>query len=251
MLILLALLQQAPAQTQEIARIVVTPTSRTMTAGDTLRLRAEARDAQGNVMPGVTFRYRLGSGARFEGRVDSVGLVTAGSTAILPVTVTATSPTTKPKFEVVEIKAVPGPAASIDVQPKKMFLVAGQRRRFVARVYSAAGDQRADAVTWESSNPGVLSVDADGFVTARRVGTATITVRGGGQRQILGFSVKAGPVATMELSPTAVHARTGDVIRFNVAPKDAKGQLITGVTPTWSFSPGHGVMESDGTFVGY
>src|SRR5204863_10099653 len=101
----------------EIARIVVSPAAHSMIAGDTLRLTAEARDAKGAVIPGVTFRYRLGSGARFEGRVDSLGLVTAGSTAILPVTVTATSPTTKPKFEVVEIKAVPGPAASIEISP--------------------------------------------------------------------------------------------------------------------------------------
>lgn len=89
-LVALLALQQPPAQPQDIARIVVTPASRTMIAGDTLRLRAEARDAQNNIMSGVTFRYRLGSGARFEGRVDSLGLVTAGSTSILPITVTAT-----------------------------------------------------------------------------------------------------------------------------------------------------------------
>jgi hypothetical protein len=144
--------QQAAAPQQEIARIVVTPASRMMTAGDTLRLNAEARDAQGRVIPGVTFRYRLGSGARFEGRVDSTGLVTAGSTAILPVTVTATSPNVKPKFEVVEIKAVPGPAASVEITPAVARLVPGQRLRYVGRSYSAAHDQRADVVTWTSSN---------------------------------------------------------------------------------------------------
>src|SRR4249920_1539356 len=101
---LLALQQQPATPAVEIARIVVFPASRTMTAGDTLRLRAEARDAQGNVIPGVTFRYRLGGSARFEGRVDSLGLVTAGSTAILPVTVTATLAGARPKFEVIEIK---------------------------------------------------------------------------------------------------------------------------------------------------
>ena len=49
----------AAQQPREIARIVVSPASRTMIAGDTLRLRAEARDAQGNVIPGVTFRIGL------------------------------------------------------------------------------------------------------------------------------------------------------------------------------------------------
>ena len=78
------------AQPREIATITVFPAARTMTAGDTLRLTAEARDASGARIPGVTFRYRLGPSARFEGAVDSTGLVTASSTAILPVTVTAT-----------------------------------------------------------------------------------------------------------------------------------------------------------------
>ena len=88
-------MQQPVTPTVDIARIVVTPASRTMIAGDTMRLRAEARDAQGNVIPGVTFQFRLGGGARFEGRVDSLGLVTAGSTATLPVTVTATHPSAR------------------------------------------------------------------------------------------------------------------------------------------------------------
>jgi hypothetical protein len=55
----------------------------------------------------------------------------------------------------------------------------------------------------------------------------------------------------MIISPATLHARTGDVVRFVVDAKDAKGKSIAGVTPTWSFSPGHGVMESDGAFVGY
>ena len=54
------------------------------------RLHGQVIDQTGAVIPGVTFRYRLGPSARFEGKVDSTGLVTAGSTAILPVTVTAT-----------------------------------------------------------------------------------------------------------------------------------------------------------------
>ena len=56
--------------TPKIARLVITPASRTIVAGDTMRLRTEARDAQGNVISGVTVRYRLGGSARFEGRVD-------------------------------------------------------------------------------------------------------------------------------------------------------------------------------------
>ena len=155
----------------KIARLVITPASRTIVAGDTMRLRTEARDAQGNVLSGVTVRYRLGGSARFEGRVDSLGLLTASSTAILPVTVTATMPGAAPTFEVIEITAVPGPAARITLAPSAPKLVVGQRVRATARAYSANGDARSDRMTWKSENPAVASVSATGLVTAVKAGT--------------------------------------------------------------------------------
>lgn len=251
MILLYALLafQQTPAQ--EIARIVVSPATRTMTAGDTLRLKAEARDARGNVIPGVSFRYRLGGGARFEGQVDSSGLVTAGSTATLPITVTATLPGARPTFETIEIKALPGPAASIEIGPGAAKLVAGQQLRLSGRVFSATGDKRADVVNWSSTNPAVASVNAAGLVTANRAGTANIVAKVGAVTKQLSVNVVSGTVSGLALAPNVVEARTGDVVRFTIAAKDANGKSITGLTPTWSFSPGHGTIDPDGAFVGY
>ena len=239
--------QQPPA----IARILVTPANRSMTAGDTLRLRAEARDAQGNVIPGVSFRYRLGGSARFEGRVDSLGLVTAGSTGILPVTVTATLAGAAPKFDVIEIRATPGPAAKIELSPVAAKLITGQRLRVSGRAYSAAGDRRADRVSWRSSAPTVASVSDAGLITAVKSGTAIITARVGDVTSALAITVAAGSLTSLSLSPANVNARTGDVIRFAVSAKDATGKAIAGLTPTWSFSPGQGVIDGDGAFVGY
>jgi len=239
--------QQPPA----IARIVVSPASRSMTAGDTLRLRAEARDAQGNVIPGVTFRYRLGGGARFEGRVDSLGLVTAGSTGILPITVTATLAGTAPKFEVVEIVARPGPAARIEIAPSTAKLVTGQRLRATGRTYSATGDTRADRVVWRSSNPAVAAVNEAGMITARAAGRATITATVGAVSHALPVTVASAAFSSLALTPGHADARTGDVLRFAVSAKDAAGKAVTGLTPTWSFAPGHGAIDGDGAFVGY
>jgi hypothetical protein len=69
--------QAAPSQgpPSRIARIVVSPVQKVVHAGDTLRLTAEARDQDNNVIPGVQFRWN-GTGAFFEGRVDQTGLVT-------------------------------------------------------------------------------------------------------------------------------------------------------------------------------
>jgi hypothetical protein len=244
-------LQQQLAPPPEIARIVVLPAGRTMIAGDTLRLTAEARDAQNKIIPNVTFRYRLGNSARFEGRVDSLGLVTAGSTATLPVTVTATLAGARPKFETIEIKALPGPAASIEIAPSTVKLVAGQRLRLSSRVFSVTGDRRADAIAWRSSNPSVATVNAAGLVSAVKAGTANIVATVGGVSKSLPISVVGGSIASLTLTPNAVQARTGDVLRFSVSAKDAGGKAIAGLTPTWSFAPGHGTIDDDGAFVGY
>ncbi len=253
MTLLLALLalQQPPTQAPEIARIVVFPASRTMIAGDTLRLRAEARDAQGNLIPGVTFRYRLGGSARFEGRVDSLGLVTSGATAILPVTVTATTAGARPKFEQIEIRALPGPAATVELSPDAAKLVIGQRLRATGRAYSVAGDKRADRVTWTSSNPKVATVSDAGLIVAMGPGNSDISGRAGNATSSMPVTVVAGALGSLSLTPDNVEARTGDVLRFAVSAKDGLGRNIAGLTPTWSFSPGHGQIDDDGAFVGY
>ncbi len=246
-----ALGAQQTTPTTEIARILVKPASRTMTAGDTLRLTAEAYDAQGRLIPGVTFRYRLGPAARFEGRVDSLGLVTSGSTATLPITVTATLASARPMFESIEIKALPGPAVRVDVAPATAKLVVGQRLRLRGRAYSAGNDVRADRMSWRSSNAKIATVTDAGLVTAVGAGRATIVSATGKIEGQVNVDVIGGTIASLKLTPGNTDARTGDVLRFTVSAKDAAGKALTGLTPSWSFSPGQGVIDDDGAFVGY
>ena len=183
--------------------------------------------------------------------MDSLGLVTSGSTAILPVTVTATLPGAKPTFEVIEIRALAGPAARIDVSPRTAKLVAGQRLRVTGRAFSAAGDKRSDRVMWKSSNPAVVTVSAAGVIGAVKSGSAIVTASAGSASNKIAVSVVSGSLTSLALTPGNVDARTGDVLRFAVAAKDATGKAIAGLTPTWSFSPGQGAIDGDGAFVGY
>ena len=67
-----------------------------MNARDTLQLSAQALDANGRPVENVRFRYIGSGGARFEGRVDTTGLVRSGSTGTIPVTVVALVPGTRP-----------------------------------------------------------------------------------------------------------------------------------------------------------
>jgi hypothetical protein len=238
------------AASSRIARIIVTPVQKVVTAGDTLRFTAEARDADDRVVPGVQFRWGA-QGARFEGTISPTGLVTAGSTGILPVAVVAILPGEQPKVERFEVRMVPGPAASIAITPAPERLVPGQRIRLSAEVSSAIGDRRDDRVTWTSSNPAIVRVNEVGMVTAVAAGRATLTARTGTVARTHSVQVLATSVASLEVAPGVTDARTGDVIRFAAEAKDARGQAITGLTPVWSISPGHGMIDEDGAFVGY
>jgi hypothetical protein len=126
-----------------------------------------------------------------------------------------------------------------------------------ATVFSRDGDRRSDPVRWESSNPSVVRVTERGIVTAASAGQAQLVawVEGtdGGARVEARHTVEvlATPVARVEITPGEQNARQGDVIPFTAQALDAQGRVITGLEPTWSFSPGQGLIQEDGRFVGY
>src|SRR2546423_2469119 len=78
----------APGVPQPIARVDVKPADYALQVGDTVRLHAVAYDSSGRVMPEAVIRW-FASGGRFEGSVDSTGLVSAGSTGTLNVAAVA------------------------------------------------------------------------------------------------------------------------------------------------------------------
>ena len=231
-----------------VARLRVTPAVRTMAVDDSLRLNVQALDDRGNVIPGAIVRFTA-QGGRFQGAVDSLGWVRAGSPGTIPIAITAMVPGGRPVVERVEVRITPGPAARIAVAPAVSKLLAGQRLRLQATVLTRSGDARDDQVTWTSSSPTVVRV-TDGVLSALAPGTATITARVGAVTSATTVRVIPSAGVTVTLTPDRARARQGDVVRFSITAKDARGQTITGLTPAWSFSPGNGAIDDDGAFVG-
>ncbi|MBL0892549.1 MAG: Ig-like domain-containing protein, partial [Gemmatimonadaceae bacterium] len=224
------------------ARLEITPAEPVVIAQDTLRLKARVLGADGQPLSNAQVRF-VGAGGVFEGRVMPDGLVMSGSTGTLPVTVVAQVPGQPTITQRVEVRMVPGPAARIALDGAPTRLVGGQRMALTPKVFSAAGDARADRVSWSSSNPAVAVVNADGLLEARAVGRATLTARVDQAVQTHTVQVVAARVGAFSITPSAKEARTGDVIRFAVNARDAAGKPITGVTPSWSFSPGQGAID--------
>lgn len=253
--LLLVLLTFAPAllgaQQSASARILVSPTTPRVTAGDSLRLTARVVDAAGREVPNAVVRFQQAAG-QFEGSVDERGLVIAGSPSKIPVVVAAlVREGAPPLIERVTVEVVPGPAASITVAPASAKLLVGQALAFATEVKSAAGDLRGDRVTWTSSAPTIARITSGGAIEGVAPGRATITASVGAVRRTVNVDVISANVGSVTISPSTPDARTGDVIRFRATVKDQSGRDIEGLVPTWLLAPGRGEIDADGAFVGY
>jgi hypothetical protein len=237
------------ASAQAAQRLVVTPTTRTIVAGDTMRFSAQLLDAAGKPVPEARIVFR-NSGGRFEGSVDSTGKLSAGSVGTMPITAIAIVPGAKPVVERFEVAMVPGPAARVTVAPRPARLAVGQRVHLAASVFSKAGDQRNDRVQWSSDRPAVVRVSNDGLVQAVAPGRASIAATAGAAAER--WTVDVVPaVASVEVRPAAAKARTGDVVHLRAIARDAQGREITGLAPSWMFTPGNGLVDDGGAFVAY
>jgi hypothetical protein len=88
-------------------------------------------------------------------------------------------------------------------------------------------------------------------VTAVAPGRATLTAGAGSATAAMPVRVVPNTVRSLAVSPARQTVRQGDVVRFRATAKDAQGKEIAGVVPTWSFTPGDGRLDADGSFVGY
>jgi hypothetical protein len=237
-----------PTIPARIARVVVQPAEVAVQVGDTVRLSAVAYDSAGRRLADVETRW-FQNGGRFEGTVDSTGLVTAGSVGTMTVTaLVRPKEGGRPATALTRITMLPQPAAKIVLEPAPPRLYAGQSLVVQATPYSAADDRRTDRVEWSSSAPGIVSVGAGGRLTAHKPGRATLTARAGRATQTLAVTVVANPVTAVRLEPATAQARTGDVVRLRFTALGAGGRAIADPTPEWAVAPGAGLVE-DGAFV--
>jgi hypothetical protein len=242
-------LQQQPA-TPAAFQVVVTPAAPVVVVRDSLQLRAQAVNAQGQPVPNARISF-VAAGFSFEASVDTTGLVRSGAVGTFPVTAVAFVPGGGMVTKRLEVRIVPGPAARIVAQPAAAKLLVGQRVQLKATTYAATDDKREDRVAWTSSAPRVAQVNGAGVVTAVGAGRATLTARAGSATQAVPVEVVAAEVSAIHVVPDNPAARTGDVIRFRAVVRDRAGREISGLTPTWLLSPGHGTIDDEGAFVGY
>lgn len=252
LLALFTLLQQQPvsaANSPAIAKVTIQPAEVALEVGDTVRLRVLAADSSGRPAKDLTVRW-FQSGGHFEGRVDSTGLVTGGSTGTVAVSAVVSPRAGGPSATgFARITVLPQPAAKLVFDHVVSRLYAGQSLVVSAVPYAMNNDRRYDQVLWKSDAPGVVAVSSTGRLSAGRPGKARITARAGRATASFAVTVAPNPVTSISIAPASATARTGDVIRLILQARTRNGQPVADVTPEWGLNPGNGQIDPDGYFV--
>lgn len=250
---MLAALQQQPSNSAPaplaIAHASIQPAEVAVQVGDTVRLAVTAEDSAGHPVRDLTVRW-FHSGGHFEGRIDSTGLVTGGSTGTLTVSaVVSRRSGGGPATAFARVTVLPQPAARLAFDREVSRLYTGQSLLVKAVPYAANDDRRYDEVLWTSDAPRVLTASREGRLTGVRPGRARVTARAGRASRAFTVAVTANPVASLGVEPATASVRTGDVVRFAFQARTGGGRPVSDVTPEWGLGPGNGQIDNDGRFV--
>ena len=215
---------------QVVTAVAVSPDADTLVAfGDTVRLVAEATDANGHAVAAVT-EFDWSSSDTLVARVDDTGLVESLAEGAVVVMATASEVSGKAALNVV----APVPTA-IAVSPDSVrFTAFGQTAQLAAEVREQAGRVMAEAtVSWSSSDTLVAVVDSTGLVAAVGGGTTTVTAAAGDVADAVAVSViqSAGSVV---VSPAEAAIALGDTLRLMAEAFDENGHEVDGAVFSWS-----------------
>jgi alpha-tubulin suppressor-like RCC1 family protein len=172
-----------------VASVTVTPISTTVKANATAILIGTAFDAGGAPLPGRVFAWTSANPA--VATVTSLGVVKG--IAAGTVTITGTS---EGKSGTSTVTVIVPPVASVTVTPNPVTLGLGDSLQLAATLKDASGDTLSGRkVTWQTSNPLVVTVSTTGRIRAVAAGDATITATSEGKNGTAAVSARLRFVA--------------------------------------------------------
>ena len=220
---------------QDVARLEARPASVRVTVGESVPFEVVALDDRGNVVdapvriaaPRRAARIRDG---QLEGLVPGeyeifATLTLPDASGRQPATLTVPLVVNWPSVTEVQIHTEPGT------------LYDGTTIRHWGVAVHADRSTRPDAeFVWASSDPGVATVDPFGNVTARSVGTVTISATFQRIAAQMTYEVRPLPATRLEIEGGLNEVRTGDVQTFTAVARSANGAVVDDVPIVWSHS---------------
>ncbi|MDO4335639.1 MAG: Ig-like domain-containing protein [Bacteroidales bacterium] len=158
--------------------------------------------------------------------VDADGLVKALAIGTTTITIKAKSGVST----TINVNVVATDVASISLNKTALTLKATESETLVATVLPA--DATNKTVTWSSSDATIATVDANGKVTAVKVGTATITATAGGKSATCAVTVEATAAESVTLNYSVYSLKVTESVNLEatVLPASTTDKTITWTT---------------------
>ena len=215
---------------QVVNAVTVTPPLDSLVEADTLRLSAEAADANGHAVAGAEFDWV--SSDTLVAVVDGTGLVTGVAAGDAEVTATTSGVEGSAALAVV----TPLPT-TVEMTPDTLaFTAIGETAQISAEVRDQIGRVMDGAeVAWSTSDDGVATVAASGLVTAVDNGSAMVTATAG-EASASATAIVRQVVSAVDIDIDSATVLLGDTLRLSAAAADANGHAVAGAEIEWSSS---------------
>jgi trimeric autotransporter adhesin len=217
-----------PDATPAVADIVVSPSAPTLALNAQLPLQALVRNAAGELVPDATVTWTVENAA--VATVSAAGVVTAVGLGTTQVAASA-----RGKSGIATVTVQRTPVASVVVLPNPVNAGIGSTTQLSAKAYDAGQNELPGrGMIWTSNNAGVVTVDANGLVTAKAKGTATVTATAEGISGTSQFTISPGSVSKVTVQPSSISMVNGQTQHVSATAVDASGTVLTERTAIWS-----------------
>ena len=200
------------------------------TLGETVQLTVVARDQFGDVLAGKSATWST-SDAQIA-TISPTGLLQT----VAPGAVVATA-TIDGLPGSLTLTVVPGAAASVTVSSPTATPQAGEAVQLTTVVRDRYGNLVPGAtVGWSTSDARIATVSASGLLQALAPGSVVVTASTNGVSGPLMLTVLPGAVASVTVSAPTLTPKEGDAVQLTATALDQFGNIVPGVTATWSVS---------------
>lgn len=210
--------------------ITVTPKQLSLVVGGTGTLQATVTDSRGSEVRGAQVFWA--SADADIATVSSEGVVRALRTGTVKIAASSGG-----SSDVATVIVGRQPVASITVTPVSATVTVGGSTQLSVTLTDASGATLTDrTVTWQSSNPAVLTVDANGRVSALSPGVASVTATSEGRSTSASITVVRVEIGSVSVSPTSVTLTVGQTTQLGASVTDVDGQPVRDRDVRWTSS---------------
>jgi uncharacterized protein YjdB len=212
-----------------VATVVVSPATATLFIGGTTTLTATPKDSAAVPITGRLATWSTSAAA--VATVSSTGVVTGvgAGTATITATIDGKSGSASVTVQL--------PIASITISPSLASVNVAWTSTLTATARNANGNAIPGVqFTWSSSNTSVATVSATGVVTGVAPGSVTISASAGGKTGTSSITVQLAPVDRIVVTPANPSVKEGSTVQLTATLYDARNNVLTGRTVTWSSS---------------